>query len=67
MSSEIRFAEIRKMLERQGWRMVRITGSHHIFEKPDFSIISVPVHHGKVMPKYVHKVEKILKSDRPSV
>jgi predicted RNA binding protein YcfA (HicA-like mRNA interferase family) len=35
-----------KVVERKGWILRRITGSHHIFEKPGVSqILSIPVHH----------------------
>ena len=60
MASEERFAVIRKMLEDHGWRLTRISSSHHIFEKTGQSLISIPVHHGKVKPSYVRKIHKIL-------
>ncbi len=33
-----------KLLEDKGWVLLRINGSHHIYKKPDFPIVSVPVH-----------------------
>jgi predicted RNA binding protein YcfA (HicA-like mRNA interferase family) len=37
--------EVCKMLERAGWILRRIHGSHHIYSKPGASkIITVPVH-----------------------
>lgn len=34
-----------KVLERQGWKLKRITGSHHIYAKEGFDVIlSIPVH-----------------------
>ena len=37
--------EFARLLERQGWRLLRVAGSHHIFGK-DGSIVrlSVPIH-----------------------
>ena len=33
-----------KIVENKGWILKKITGSHHIYEKPDESkIISIPV------------------------
>jgi predicted RNA binding protein YcfA (HicA-like mRNA interferase family) len=61
MPSEVRFAEIRSLLEKNGWRLSRISSSHHIFEKPGATLLSIPVHHGKVKPAYVRKVEKAIK------
>jgi predicted RNA binding protein YcfA (HicA-like mRNA interferase family) len=37
--------ELCKRLEKAGWRLQRVKGSHYIFSKPDErKIISVPVH-----------------------
>ena len=34
-----------KIVEKKGWILKKITGSHHIYEKPnDNKIISIPVH-----------------------
>ncbi len=34
-----------KIVEREGWVVNNITGSHHIYEKPNENqIISIPVH-----------------------
>lgn len=61
MPSEKRFAEVRAMLERVGYVLARISGSHHIFEKLGADLVSIPVHHGKVKPVYVRQVEKIVR------
>jgi predicted RNA binding protein YcfA (HicA-like mRNA interferase family) len=63
MPSEKRFAEVQKMLERAGYRLVRISGSHHCFAKPDETLLVIPVHQGKVKNHYVHEVEKICQGD----
>ena len=40
-----------KILERRGWLLKRITGSHHIYSKEGIdSIISVPVHSNRDLP-----------------
>ncbi len=59
MVSETRFGAVKKMLEAKGYRLVRISGSHHVFEKPGTGIFVVPVHNGKVKPYYVKQIEKI--------
>lgn len=59
MPSEMRFAEVKKMLEAKGYRLHRIHGSHHKFIKPGEQQVIVPVHHGKVKPIYVQKIEKL--------
>jgi len=59
MASEVRFSIVKTMLEAKGYRMVRITGSHHQFEKPGQRTFPVPVHHGKVDPEYVRKIKKL--------
>jgi predicted RNA binding protein YcfA (HicA-like mRNA interferase family) len=57
--SEVRFAIVRQKLERAGWVLQRISGSHHVFIKPGQRPVIVPVHHNKVKPVYVQKVDKI--------
>jgi hypothetical protein len=34
MPSPVRFAIVRKLLESKGYRLDRISGSHHVFVKP---------------------------------
>jgi predicted RNA binding protein YcfA (HicA-like mRNA interferase family) len=54
-----RFAVVKKILEDKGWRLMRISASHHIFEKPGISYhLSIPVHGGKVKPHYVREAKK---------
>jgi predicted RNA binding protein YcfA (HicA-like mRNA interferase family) len=60
MPSEVRFAEVRNRLERAGYQLARVSGSHHIFTKAGCDLVSIPVHQGKVKPFYVRQVEKIL-------
>ncbi|ARV57494.1 hypothetical protein BZZ01_01555 [Nostocales cyanobacterium HT-58-2] len=34
-----------KIVEQRGWVLRKITGSHHIYERPDVDqILSIPVH-----------------------
>jgi predicted RNA binding protein YcfA (HicA-like mRNA interferase family) len=63
MASEMRFAEVRKLLERFGYRLVRISGSHHIFEKSGKQLLSIPVHTGKVKPFYVRQIQRIIEEE----
>ncbi|HVS73357.1 MAG TPA: type II toxin-antitoxin system HicA family toxin [Phycisphaerae bacterium] len=60
MPSEVRFAELQRLLESYGYTLVRITGSHHVFHKPGERPIPIPVHHGKVKHVYLRKVQKIV-------
>lgn len=60
MPGEKRFADVRAMLERAGYDLARVSGSHHVFTKPGADLVSIPVHHGKVKPFYVRQVEKIV-------
>lgn len=57
---EKRFAEVRKVLERAGYRLARVSGSHHLFVKEGTALVSIPVHQGKVKPFYVRQVAKIV-------
>lgn len=42
--------ELLKLLKKNGWQEVRVTGSHHIMRKGDKEL-SVPVHGSKSVPK----------------
>jgi len=34
-----------KLVERHGWNLLRVNGSHHIYGKPDSTVrLSIPVH-----------------------
>ena len=59
MPSEVRFAEVGKLLAGKGYRLVRIRGSHHVFAKPGALPVVIPVHHGKVKYAYVRQIEKL--------
>lgn len=57
-----------KILERQGWELKRITGSHHIYTKVGVDVIlSIPVHSNRDLPigtlKSIIKDAKLTKED----
>lgn len=58
MPGEMRFADVRRELNRHGWTLVRISGSHHIFAKKGESPLSIPVHRNKVKPCYANQIQK---------
>ena len=60
MPSDVRFSEIRRRVEAHGWILVRIRGSHHIFQLPDGRSYVVPVHRNKVKYVYVREIERLL-------
>jgi predicted RNA binding protein YcfA (HicA-like mRNA interferase family) len=60
MPSDVSFSEIRRLVARHGWILVRIRGSHHVFKLPDGRIYVVPVHRGKVRYVYVREIKKLL-------
>ncbi len=59
MGGPKRLSEVEKMLNRKGYTLARISGSHHVFVKPGENPVSIPVHKGKVKSYYVRKIEKI--------
>lgn len=59
MPSEVRFAIVRRELERHGWTLDRIKGSHHSFVKQGERPIVIAVHGGKVKPGYIRDIEKL--------
>ena len=57
-----------RLLESKGWKLRRITGSHHIYAKEGLSVrISVPVHGNSSLKiglqKYLMKLADIDESD----
>ena len=41
-----------KVVERHGWELKRVTGSHHIYSKEGVDeILSIPVHGNRDLPK----------------
>jgi predicted RNA binding protein YcfA (HicA-like mRNA interferase family) len=63
MANEVRFGVLSRLLEGAGYRQVRVSGSHHIFEKAGRGLVSIPVHRGKVKPYYVRQVERIVEAE----
>jgi len=59
MPGEVRFSEVKAMLEGKGYRLARISGSHHVFTKAGARAVPIPVHGGKVKPAYVRVVRKL--------
>jgi predicted RNA binding protein YcfA (HicA-like mRNA interferase family) len=40
--------ELAKLVERHGWTLLRVNGSHHIYGKPDSIVrLSIPIHGNK--------------------
>jgi predicted RNA binding protein YcfA (HicA-like mRNA interferase family) len=62
--SNVRFAEVRKLLELNGWTLARIRGSHHVFTKPGLGSLPIPVHRNQVKAAYVRKIQKILSEEK---
>ncbi len=57
-----------KIVEKKGWILKKITGSHHIYEQPDESkIISIPVHRNQDLKlgtlKSIMKVAELVEDD----
>jgi predicted RNA binding protein YcfA (HicA-like mRNA interferase family) len=57
-----------KLLEKHGWKLQRINGSHHVYTKPDNPArISVPIHGNKPLKvgllKHFMKVAEIDESE----
>ena len=63
MPSDVRFAVVKRLLEAKGYRLARIRGSHHVFEKPLCRPVTLPVHHGKVKYGYVRQIQKLESSN----
>ncbi|MDP7071228.1 MAG: type II toxin-antitoxin system HicA family toxin [Phycisphaerales bacterium] len=54
------FRKLRRRLERAGWCLKRVRGSHHVFVKTGETPIVLPVHGGKVKAGYERLINKRL-------
>jgi predicted RNA binding protein YcfA (HicA-like mRNA interferase family) len=42
--------ELDRLVERHGWRLLRVNGSHHIYGKPGSVVrLSIPIHGNKAL------------------
>lgn len=55
----VTFDDIRTLLLREGFRLDRVTGSHHIFKKSDVTFV-IPVHANRVKSVYVKRVIELV-------
>jgi predicted RNA binding protein YcfA (HicA-like mRNA interferase family) len=58
MASELRFADVLRRLQSNGWQLDRVAGSHHIFVKKGKPLLSIPVKQNKVKPCYAKKIDQ---------
>jgi predicted RNA binding protein YcfA (HicA-like mRNA interferase family) len=54
-----RSREIIQRLERDGWALKRVSGSHHIFTKPGFRNNIVPHHSKELSPGVVADIYRV--------
>jgi len=51
--------ELMRMLEKDGWRLERVSGSHHMFRHPvKHGLIPVPQHSGDLGKGLAHNILK---------
>lgn len=55
----VTFDDIRTLLLREGFRLDRVTGSHHIFKKSGVTFV-IPVHANRVKSVYVKRVVELV-------
>jgi len=57
------FHDVRMLLIHHGFKLERVTGSHHIFSRPD-ATVSIPVHSKRVKSAYVRQVIELLEQSK---
>jgi len=60
---EATFHDVRTLLIQHGFQLERVTGSHHIFSRPD-ATFAIPVHAKRVKSAYVRQVIKLLEQSK---
>ena len=58
-STGVTFNHIRTVLLSEGFRLDRVTGSHHIFKKAGITFV-IPVHKNRVKSIYVKRVIELV-------
>ena len=53
------FEEIRTLLSQEGFKLDRVTGSHHIFKRSGVTFV-IPVHQNRVKSVYVRRVIELI-------
>ena len=64
----VKGADFAKLLEKRGWKLLRVNGSHHIYGKESYiERISVPIHGNKPLKvgllRHLMKVAGLKESD----
>lgn len=53
------FDDLRRLLLQEGFKLDRVTGSHHIFKRPGITFV-IPVHKNRVKSVYVKRVVQLI-------
>jgi predicted RNA binding protein YcfA (HicA-like mRNA interferase family) len=64
--TNVTFDDIRTLLVREGFRLDRVTGSHHIFKKSGTTFV-IPVHANRVKSVYVKRVIELVEQAKGTV
>jgi predicted RNA binding protein YcfA (HicA-like mRNA interferase family) len=59
---DMRFSEIKQVLEDAGWTLSRTIGSHHQFTRPGHRTLTVVEHHGKVKQDAIRQVAESIET-----
>lgn len=60
------FADLRNLLEYEGFYLDRVTDSHHVFIYAE-TIFVMPIHHHKVKTIYVEKILELIEAADPEL
>ena len=58
MPGELKFGDVNRQLQRSGYKLDRVSGSHHIFVKDGEPLLSIPVKKNKVKSCYAKAIKK---------
>jgi len=50
--------QLMDILKKNGWKLDRINGSHHVFVKEGFRSVAVPVHGNREMSNFARRILK---------
>ena len=59
----VTFEELRTLLSQEGFKLDRVTGSHHIFKRSGVTFV-IPVHQNRVKSVYVRRVIELIEETK---
>lgn len=61
--ADVRFEELDRLLRLYGWELDTIRGSHHVYKRDGFQLLSIPFRRPRILAVYVRKALDVTNED----